>query len=266
MAKNAGAVVFEDAVTLAPSYQAPYTTARGDTESFLFHPEGYSLWKLTARLASGAELEWGADHGDEGIFVVAGELEHDGKRCGTDGVILIEAGVPATVRATADTELLHFGPTDVAQPADGPLGPTADAAHHVHVIPYEETEPVRAGFMTFYADGSCPTCRIALFTVDRRHAPEPRNFTSHLHSEDEIIHILDGSINVGPVPVEAGHGVAVPGERRYGFRSPGPLRFINYRRDISTVVHGVGTEAELETLGRMHDMIRRNDPLLQKQE
>ncbi len=266
MAKNAGAVVFEEPVKLGPSYQAPYTTARGDAESSLFHPEGYSLWKLTARLGPGAELEWGSDHGDEGIFVVSGALEHDGKRCGTDGVILVEAGVPATVRALGETELLHFGPTETAPPAEGPLGGPSSTDHRVHVIPFEETEPVRAGFMTFYSDGSCPSCRIALFTVDRRNAPEPRNFASHLHSEDEIIHILDGSINVGPVPVAAGQGVAVPGERRYGFRSPGPLRFINYRRDISTVVHGVGSEPELETLGRMHDMIRRNDPLLQKQE
>jgi hypothetical protein len=44
--------------------------------------------------------------------------------------------------------------------------------------------------------------------------------------------------------------VAIPAGRRYGFRTPGPYRFINYRRDASTFTGAPGSEPVAEiTLG-----------------
>jgi mannose-6-phosphate isomerase-like protein (cupin superfamily) len=261
-----GAVVFEEPATLQPSYLAPYCTARGGTRSSLFHPDRYSLWKVNAELDEGAELGWGSDHGDEAIFVIDGTLDIGGRRCGPDGAVICESGVPATLRALTNVRLVHFGPVEAAPPTGGFLGAPSDEGRGVHVVDADEAEAQRTGVLTFFSDGSCPTCRAALFTMDRRTEYEPRTYRSHKHSEDEIIHVLEGEIDVGPVHISAGMGVAVPGDRRYGFKSTGPLRFLNYRRDISTVVHGVGTEPELENRQRMRNMIARNDPLLEEQE
>ncbi len=244
----------EEPVELAPSYLAPYTTLAGAARSALFHPEGYSIWKLTAELAPGAELTWDTAHGDEGLFVISGELECDGKQIGTEGAVIVEAGVPTTVRALAPTSLVHFGPVDQAPPANGPYGPPA-AERRVHVFDAADAAAIRTGFVTYYGDGSCSSCRVAMFTVDRRHNPDPSGAGSHKHSEDEIIHVLDGEMHVGPAVIPAGRSVAVPGELRYGYKAPGGLRFINYRRDASTVVFGPGDEPQVESRARMAERL-----------
>ena len=252
-------VVFEQPTPMTPSYSAPYCTAHGGSNSSLFHPEGYSLWKVTAELHAATELHWQTDHGDEALFVLTGELELDGKRCGPEGVVIVEAGAPATVRALDDAHLLHFGSIDVDPPSNGPLGPPASDGRSAFVIDSDEAVSRTAGATVFYADGSSRTSRIAVFIADGRHRHEPRTIVSHKHSEDEIIHMLDGEINVGRVNVSGGQAFAVPGDHRYGFRSHGPFRFINYRRDISTVVHGIDEEPELETIGRMRELMRTKD-------
>ena len=48
--------------------------------------------------------------------------------------------------------------------------------------------------VVWFSDGSCPTCRMAFFVVDRRDLTEDRSAASHSHSEDEIIHLIDGGI------------------------------------------------------------------------
>src|SRR5262249_31591526 len=104
-------VAIEPNEDLDASYQAPYCTTRGGARSTGFHPSEYSVWKVRGELDAGAELEWGTDHGDEALYVLAGELDVDGRRCGEGGAVIVEAGVPAVARATTDTRLLHFGPT-----------------------------------------------------------------------------------------------------------------------------------------------------------
>ncbi len=238
--------VVEEPVDLEPSYSAPYTSLRGQARSSLFHPDGYSLWKVLAELEPGAELTWSHDHGDEGIFVIAGELECEGKAVGTEGAVIVEAGAPTTVRALAPTSLVHFGPVEQEAPANGPYGAPA-AERRVHVFDAADAAAIRTGFVTYYGDGSCPTCRMAMFTVDRRDNPDPALAGSHKHSEDEIIHVLDGEMHVGPAVIPAGRSVAVPGELRYGYKAPAGLRFINYRRDASTVVFNPGDEPRVES-------------------
>jgi hypothetical protein len=50
-----------------------------------------------------------------------------------------------------------------------------------------------------------------------------------LHSEDEIIHVLDGELLVGPLVIGPGTSIAIPAERRYSFRTRAGFRFVNYR-------------------------------------
>lgn len=253
----ADAVTPEEPMAMSAGYRAPYCATRGGTRSACFHPDGYALWKLEGELDAGAELEWGADHGDEAIFVLSGELETDRDRCGEGGAVIVESGVPGFLRSTQDTRLLHFGPIETEPPSAGPFGPPQSEGHRMHVVPAHECAALRAGNMTFFADGGCPTCRAAFFMVDHRQSPEGRVGASHVHTEDEIIHVLDGTMQVGPVAIPAGRSVAIPAGRRYGYRTAGPLRFLNYRRDVSTFVTTPGSEPQFETRAAIDEFLAR---------
>jgi hypothetical protein len=118
----------------------------------------------------------------------------------------------------------------------------------VHVISLDDARPldpeVPAG-PRYFTDSTCKTCRIAFFKVAM---PEARVTGSHVHSEDEIIHVLTGELQVGRAVVSAGMSVAIPGSYRYGFRTPGPFSFLNFRRDASTYVAAPGSTPVLETV------------------
>ena len=186
------------------------------------HPDGYSLWELEAELAAGVKLQSDEDHGDEVVFVLNEKWRTNGSVCEPQTAVIVEAGVPAIARAVSDTKILHFGPATADAPVDGLLGPALDVGRQVHVVgpedapqvgsgdgPEESTTPIRA----------VPTCRIAFFEV---HCGTPHVISSHTHSQDEIIRVMTGEDRVGRVRVSAGMSIAVPGELRYGFRTPGP--------------------------------------------
>jgi mannose-6-phosphate isomerase-like protein (cupin superfamily) len=224
---------------LEEGYLAPSCTAKGAVASALFHPGDYSLWQVSAELQAGASLTWSGAHGDEALYIREGALEAAGTECGADGAIIIEAGASGTIRAVADTKLLHVGSTK--QPA------ATDAAAGMHVVDSASGRHVRfEGHPienNYFADSTCPTCQIVLFTVA---SDEAHTAASHLHSEDEIIHVLDGELQVGPQTVKAGMSVAIPAGRRYGFRTPGAYKFINYRNDVSTFTGAPGSDPVAE--------------------
>jgi quercetin dioxygenase-like cupin family protein len=229
--------------TLESDYLAPTCVATGTVASALFHPADYSLWQVSAELGAGAELSWHGAHGDEALFIVEGAVEAGGRRCGADGTVVIEADASGTVRALPDTKLLHVGSTSASAPA----ALTGSAVPGMHVVDAVSGRHVRfAGHPVesiYYADSTCPTCRIVFFSIS---CDQPRVAASHLHSEDEIIHVLDGELQVGPQTVRAGMSVAIPAGRRYGFRTPGAYRFLNYRKDASTYTGAPGTDPVVE--------------------
>jgi quercetin dioxygenase-like cupin family protein len=232
-------------------YHALRCHAIGSASSILFHPDGFSLWRLNAELDAGTRLEWATAHGDEALFVVAGELDVDGRRCAEEGVVIVEADAQPNVRAVIATQLLHFGPTDTEVPRNGLFGPPGEPGRGVHLFSAADGEALRTMATTFFSDGACPTCRIAFFTVDLMTVTEPKTYASHLHSEDELIHVLDGTMKVGPNSVRAGRAAAIPRDLRYRFGSDGPLRFLNYRRAASTMLETPGSQLEWETRARM---------------
>jgi hypothetical protein len=245
-----GLLQSESPAEFGAEYAAPYSMTRGDVRSRLFHPADFSLWKLEAAVEAGTEIEWGGDHGDEVLYVLTGQLEMAGQMCAEGGAIVVEAGVPAVVRAATATRLLHFGPVQQAAPAEGPLGAAHRDGRTIHAISAEAAAAMRAGPTAFFTDGSCPTCRVAFFVVDG----PARVSASHIHSEDEVIHVLNGTMRVGPIRIPAGLALAVEGGRRYGYRTDGRLRFLNYRRDVSTYVREPNGEPQIET---RHELERR---------
>lgn len=237
-------------------YEAPFCTLRGDGCGSGFFPERYSLWRIVGALAAGAELEWGSVHGDEGLYVLKGLLEVGGSTVAAGSTVIVEAGVAAMVRAIEDTSLVHMGPSSSQPPPEGPLGPAADSGRGIHVISAHEAKRLsHPGYpeMLYFADGSCRTCRIAFFIADFSSDADGYKGSSHMHSEDEIIHVLRGVLQVGPLRVEPGMSIAVPKNVRYRFRTDGSFRFINYRANAATMIRGRTSEPKLEVVHRTSD-------------
>jgi hypothetical protein len=186
-----------------------------------------------------------------------GALDVAGRPAWQGSAVIIEAGVPVTVRASNCTSLVHFGPISTEPPAQGIFGAPSDAGHTVHIVTTEQASrlesPKRSGGGTIFSDGTCPTCRIALSVID---GDTPRGYSesSHSHSEDEIIHMLEGVLHLGRLIVEPGMSVAIPKNVRYGFRTEGSYRFLNYRRDVATYVGSPGSGPVLETVSAISEV------------
>ena len=90
-------------------YQAPFCTATGGVRSRFKAPEGFGQFVVYATLDAGAEVAWAQDHGDEGVFVLDGEVEGDGQIVPKKGAIVVEAGATAHLRASEASQLLHLG-------------------------------------------------------------------------------------------------------------------------------------------------------------
>jgi quercetin dioxygenase-like cupin family protein len=240
-----------------PGYSAPTVTVEGEASSAAIGDEDFSLWALRAHLGAGTTLQWSESHGDEGLYVLSGGLEHDGRKTEAGGAVLVEAGVPAQVRASEPSVVLHFAPRDAEPPTSGPYGaPRADRGVHV-VGPggtYAESDEVRE--TRFFADSTCDNCRITLFYTSRRAF---YNSSRHTHSQDEILYLLHGEITLGSQTLHPGDAIMVAADQPYAFHSgPDGFGFLNYRRDAS--MHTVMSEgvARLEG-GRVHNMTFVND-------
>jgi mannose-6-phosphate isomerase-like protein (cupin superfamily) len=253
VSKEASDLSIGDLTALTDGYDAPSCVVLGPASSIGFHPQGFSLWQMSGILEPGTELEWGIEHGDEALYIRAGELEIADNRVREGGVLIVESGVAALVRAVVQTSVLHQGPTDPEAPVNGLIGPPAAADRGVHVLGPTDAQRVHtpSGHNDFFADSTCPTCRISCFIpsifTDGRES-QPFIAPSHSHSEDEIIHILDGEMRMGRHRLTPGMSVAIPGGRRYGFRLPKGCRFLNYRRDLATVTFAPGSPPMLETI------------------
>jgi mannose-6-phosphate isomerase-like protein (cupin superfamily) len=234
-----------DEAEVGAGYAAPTCTLDGDGSSWSARFDGFSLWVTWAEVAAGGELTWSGHHGDEGLYVVDGELEFAGSKCPTGGAVIIESGVPARVRVPNGAAVVHFGPEDPEPPANGVHGPPAPEPRGVHLVGpggvWAATEPGRDTRM--FADSTCPTCRITLFLTGR---DQEYRSSAHSHSADEILYLLRGRIHFGSYQLGPGDCVAIRGGQRYQFRSgPDGFAFLNYRRDASEqTTEGAGPQLE----------------------
>jgi mannose-6-phosphate isomerase-like protein (cupin superfamily) len=222
----------EEAEVVA-GYAAPTCTLDGQATSWSPRFDGFPLWVTWAEVAAGSEITWAGRHGDEGLYVVGGALEFNGRRCPAGGAVIIESGVSARVRTPNGAVVAHFGPEDPEPPVDGIHGAPAPERHGVHVVGpggvWAATEPGRDTRM--FADSTCPNCRITLFLTGRDHE---YCSSAHSHSADEILYLLRGRIHFGSYHLGPGDAIAIRGDQRYRFRSDSDgFAFLNYRRDAS---------------------------------
>lgn len=213
-------------------------------------PEGISLWLYEVAMPSGGELRWAGEHGDEAVYVLEGTLEvcdEAGRRpVPAGGAVIVESAAAAHIVAAGPIRVLHMGPRESSPPVDGPLGPAEPAHHAVHAVGprgvYARIEPGRD--TRFFADSSCPTCRITLMQTGRS---QRYHSEAHSHSQDELIHVLAGDITVGRDVLGPGDTLYVEADRRYTFTSGDRgFSFLNYRRDAS-----------------LHTLVRGGEPVLE---
>lgn len=225
------------------------------------HLDSFSLWVRRIALASGEPLSIVGTHGDEALYVQSGSLRllPGDREVEAGGAAVIEADAEASFAAGVDgATIVHFGPTDRAQPTGGAYGPPSVGARGVHLVGSGGIVAIeQPGRSTrFFADSACDTCRITLFSTAR---DEEYRSSSHSHGEDEIIYVIDGSIQVGTTTLEPDMGVAIPGDEVYGFRSEHGFRFLNFRRDVSTYRSAANKIEALERPRAMPDAVVVND-------
>jgi hypothetical protein len=146
-----------------------------------------------------------------------------------------------------------MGPRDPAPPVDGLNGPPATEGRGAHVVgprgTYANTSETVDSH--YYADSTCPTCRITLLSVGRSfgYRSEP-----HSHTQDELIHVVAGGINLGRRRVGPGDTVAIAAGARYGFHGDDDgFVFLNYRSDASQQMSGSASTPRMEG-GVVNDM------------
>jgi hypothetical protein len=231
--KGIGFALLEEA-NVMDGYVAPTcSVTAGSSTSSLVRCDGFGLWALRAQLGPATTLAWAGPHGDEALYVAAGELVFDGRVCPSGGAIVVEGGAAAEVTTDAGASVVHFGPWDPSPPHEGRYGPPAPGLRGVHVVgpggTYAAVEPGRDTHM--FADSSCETCRITLFFTGR---DDEYVSSLHSHSADELMVLVGGEVRFGNRRLHAGDAVAIAGGHRYGFRSgPDGFAFLNYRRDAS---------------------------------
>jgi hypothetical protein len=236
-----------DVASANSEYAAP-RAATGVRWSQRLSPARYSIWAVAAELDDGATITWDCAHGDDGVYVQSGALDVDGHRCPADGAVVVESGAPTTARAVGATRVIHCGPVDDAPPGHGLYGAPVREAHGVHVVGdrgwYTSGDRERVA-VRWFADSTCPTCRIAFFHVWR--AEGGVRDRSHTHTQDELITVLGGSVLIAGTEYGPGTCLAIPAHHRYSLVSgPDGFAILNYRRDVSVQGYRATDPTELE--------------------
>jgi uncharacterized cupin superfamily protein len=223
-------------------------TATGVRWSRLGSPEDYPLRLAVTELDGGGTLSWGGDHGDEAVYVIEGALDVDGHTAPADGAVIVEAGVATSARAVGTTRVAHFSPERSDPPVDGLYGPPAADGHTVHVLgpgAWYASGGRENVVARWFADSTCPTCRVQLLHVARQ--GDSGQGPQHSHTQDEIIHVLSGSVLLGKRALTAGMSLCIPADVRYRISGgPDGYAFLNFRRDVSEQVYGGDRATELE--------------------
>jgi quercetin dioxygenase-like cupin family protein len=222
-----------------PGYRFPGVRPVGPCRSSLFAPPEFALQMVRATLDRGSELHGSRRAGDEVVYVVSGSLSTGDDQCPTGGVLLVDRGAELHLQAKSETVLLHFGRQETFGRAPG-AGRT-----RVHTVGPAGTYATSDGRRDtrFYAE-SDEDFSATFFYTGRT---GPFRSLPHSHSQDEIIYVAAGSLMFGARLVPAGSAIAVPADRRYGFRGDDAgFALLNYRPGPSYFSGSDGAPAFLE--------------------
>jgi hypothetical protein len=236
-----------------PGYRFPGVRPVGTCRSSLFAPPDFPLQMLRTTLDHGTELHCSRRAGDEVLYVVSGSISTGDTLCPTGGVLLVDEGAAVHLHADGETVLLHFGlQGGVGRRAPGngrgrvrTVGP---AGAYAAVDTERDTR--------FYAE-SDEEFSATFFSTGRT---GPYRSLPHSHSNDEILYVAAGGLTFGTRQVPVGTAIAVPADRRYGFRGEDAgFALLNYRPGPSYFSGSDGGPPFLEG-GRATGMARVVDP------
>jgi hypothetical protein len=230
---------------VVPRAEQPDTTlpAAPGVPAWRLSPPDYPLWMVEANVPAGTRLVWPERHGEEAIFVKAGELRVDGDRVGPAGsALVVEGDASPIVEATTDSVVVSMGTEGGRRPSGGPVGDAEPGGTRTHVvgprgIAVWARPPTK--LTRYFTTSTCPRCRLMLM-----YSSSEQQYASavHSHSADELIHVLKGRIRVGSKWANPGDTVAIPADVRYRFHTgEDGYGFINYRADASYYVEVDGT-------------------------
>jgi hypothetical protein len=228
------AIVHEDEVA-AGHTDPTFGDVPGLTSVRRLSPDDYDLWLCVLELEDGTALTFPDRHGDEGLYVLDGQLQVGETTCPARGAVIVESGVAVTVSVRGPSRVVHVGSQTLEPPRGGALGPAETAQHGVHVVGSHGWFTSGSEDRTvarWFSDSTCPTCRIALFDVTSQETPGRSR--AHTHSADEIIYVLEGTMRLGRRLLGPGTSLCIGGGTRYAQSAgPGGCTFLNYRRDTS---------------------------------
>jgi len=183
--------------------------------------EDRPIWLWRFDLQHGAKVAFDAPAAGHAIYLARGSAVVDGTAIKAGGAVLVEHGGGVSIEAVGDDViLLDFHERDA--------GGAAGAGGGVHIVP--EARPVggQGGMQyTLFADAMCPTCSLWLHHVEYC---DPYRGTRHLHTEDEVIVVVGGTIHVGMRPLKPGAVIAIDEGMLYSFNvGEDGGAFINFR-------------------------------------
>jgi hypothetical protein len=198
----------------------------------ILSPDDYDLWLAVLEVAAGTVLHWPEVHGEEGIYLLSGELDVAGESCPEGGAVIVESDVAVSARTTQPSRLVHVGSRTPATKAEA--SPSTDR-HGVHIVGpagWFVSGSQDRSKARWFSDGTCPTCQIAFFDVYSDE--DPGRSRAHTHSADEIIYVISGQMRLGRRLVPAGTSLCISGGTRYAQSAgPGGCTFLNYRKESS---------------------------------
>lgn len=228
------AIIHEDEVAAGQADPA-FGEVAGLTSVRRLSPEDYELWLCVLEVEDGTALTFPDSHGDEGLYVLEGQLQVGDTTCPSRGAVIVESDVAVTVNVRGRSRLVHVGSHNVQPPQGGALGPAVATGHGVHIVGpngWFTSGSEDRTVARWFADSTCPTCRIALFDVTSQETPGRSR--AHTHSADEIIFVLEGTMRLGRRLLGPGTSLCIAGGTRYAQSAgPGGCTFLNYRRDTS---------------------------------
>lgn len=178
------------------------------------------LWRHD--LAAGGTVRWNAPAFGHVFYVVEGTIAALGESGGRNCALIVGHGSEGElVAGPSGATLLHF-----CQTTGSPSG-SGGSACFVGSDGLYQLHPRQGEDAILYADAADDVSQIWLHRVE--FACETK-INPHLHSEDEIIAVLDGELHFGSKTLRRGQAVAIPADVAYAFRTGRDgLSFVNFR-------------------------------------
>ena len=203
-------------------------TMQGKIESKgVVQTDDQPMWCWVHHLSPGAQIQWSKPPVAHGVFVWEGAIESDGKSYGVEAALVVEHhGVAAFHAGPEGAVITHFHRRPGHPEVPARSGGHASFFDRDGIFCFDN-RPTGGSAVTLYSDSGSETNDVWLH---RSGSVPGRKLPSHCHSEDEVIFITKGVMQVGRKALTPGTALAIDQNTAYKFEAgPDGLTFINFR-------------------------------------